>query len=163
VYYKYDLHYVWEDKSPELKEEIVDFWIEEKAIPQREIAEKRVDEVCLIARDAENKIISVNTVYKQYSPELKNYFYYYRTFVCPRARKYNVIGEMLFNTIDRLEERFAEKIDNETIGIFLEVENKDLKKRFNQAIWPSSNFVYVGTNQKGDHLRVHYFKNALIS
>ncbi len=161
--YRYSLQNVWEDKDEQLKEEIIDFWLSENAIPERKIAEQRVNQVFFVVRDEDNKIIGVNTAYKAFNKQLNNHLYYYRTFICPKGRKYNMIGEMLFKTMDWLETRFIEKKDIEAVGILLEVENEQIKTRLNQAVWPTAQFYYIGKNQRGDHLRVHYFKDARIS
>ncbi len=151
-------------KSPlESKKKLFTSGLSEKAIHLREIAEKRVEQVFFVARDLEKKIVGVNTVYKQYNHQLDNYLYYYRTFISPRARTFQMTGEMMSKTKDYLEAHFVDNTDTEAIGMFLEVENEALKKKLNQAIWPMSKFVYIGKNKRGDHLRVYYFKNALIA
>jgi len=157
------LENVWEEKSEEIKKEIIAFWLAEKAIQSRQEAEQRVDQVFFVVRDSDKKIIGINTVYKIYNQQLENYFYYYRTYISPKARKFQMIGNMLFKTRDFLESRFIDKTDTQTIGMFLEIENEDIKNKLNLAIWPDSKFVYIGKNQQGDHLRVYYFKHAKIS
>lgn len=161
--YEYDIQNVWKDKTGELKEEIIDFWLSEKAIGSRDMAEKRVDEVFFTARNKEGGIVGVNTAYKKYNRQLENRFYYYRTFIAPEARKSSVMGEMFNSLMNFLISRFENKEDTEAIGVLLEVENEFLKKRLNQAVWPGNNFVYIGKNERGAHLRVSYFPNALIS
>ena len=160
--YQYHLENVWENKSAEIKEEIINFWLSEKVITEQS-AKQRVNQVFIVCRDLEDKIIGVNTLYKQYNVQLNNYFYYYRTYISPKARKSQMVVDMMLVARDYLEARYVNKQETETIGLFLEVENKDLKERLNQAIWPGSKFIYIGENQRGDHLRVYYFKNALIS
>jgi hypothetical protein len=160
--YPYYLDNVWEHKDPEVREEIIRFWLFEKVLPEEQ-ARQRVDQVFLIARDTENKIVGINTVYKQYNEQLENFFYYYRTYIAPRARKLQMTGEMMLEVKDYLEARYIDNSDTEVIGMFLEVENEAIKKQLNQAIWPGINFVYIGKNQRGDHLRVYYFKNALLT
>ena len=158
----YYLKNVWENKDPEVREEIIRFWLSEKVLPEEQ-ARQRVNQVFLIARDTVDNIVGINTVYKQYNKQLENFFYYYRTYVTPRARKFQMTAEMMLEVKDYLEDRYIDKIDTEVIGMFLQVENETIKKKLNLAVWPGINFVYIGKNQRGDHLRVYYFKNALLT
>ena len=160
--YHYSLINVWNNKSPELTQEIIDFWLSEKVISEPD-ARQRVNQVFIIARDQEGEIIGVNTIYKQYNTQLDNLLFYYRTYISPRARGSQIALEMMLATRDYLEARYDDTREADAIGILLEVENKKLQKRLNQAIWPGSNFVYIGKNKRGYHMRVYYFKNALIS
>ncbi len=160
--YQYRLENIWENKTPQVKEEIIDFWISEEALTEQ-LAHERVNQVLLVARNVDNSIIGINSVYRQHNKQLDNDFYYYRTFIAQRARGSQIVVEMLLETRDYFEIRYIDKRETEAIGILLEVENDDLKMRLNQAIWPGSNFVYIGKNKRGDHVRIYYFKNALIS
>lgn len=160
--FPYYLENIWLNKDSEVKEEIIRFWLSEQVLSEEQ-ANWRVNQVFLLARDPDTKIVGVNTVYKQYNKQLENLFYYYRTYVTPRARKLQMTAEMLLAARDYLEARFIDKTDTKAIGMLLEIENEAIKKRLNEAIWPVSNFVYIGKNQRGDHLRVYYFKNALIN
>jgi hypothetical protein len=135
--YPYTLENVWENKDPEVREEIIRFWLSERVLSEQQ-ARQRVDQVFLVARDLDTNIVGLNTVYKQNSRQLDNYFYYYRTYVSPRARKLQMTAEMLLEARDYFEARYVDKTDTEAIGMFLEVENELIKKKLNQAIWPVS-------------------------
>ncbi len=160
--YQYRLENVWKHKSTEIQESIITFWISEGILSAQQ-ARQRVNQVFMVALDMEERIIGVNTVYKQHNQQLKNHLYYYRTFISPKGRKSQIVVDMLLAAKDYLEARYLDNKDTEVIGIFLEVENAKLKNRLKQAIWPGSNFIYIGENQRGNHLRVYYFKNAMIA
>ena len=42
-----------------------------------------------------------------------------------------------------------------------EVENEGLKRHFDDALSLPTDFTFIGENQRGDHVRVHYFPGAL--
>jgi hypothetical protein len=42
------------------------------------------------------------------------------------------------------------------------VENERLMKVRTEAIWRGSRMVYIGNTKSGKHIRVYYFKKALI-
>ena len=52
---------VWEEKSDELARELIQFWIDHKALEQAE-AERRVDQVAMVVRDAAGTLVAVSTV-----------------------------------------------------------------------------------------------------
>ncbi|MFZ5562526.1 MAG: hypothetical protein ACOZBW_00625 [Thermodesulfobacteriota bacterium] len=161
---EYLLENVWENKAPELKNEIIEFWMKHNALPNREIAQERVRQVFCIGRDGANHALAgLGTVYEKYNPQLENSFYYYRSFVAPEHRRSLLATNILLHTRDFLENAFIKKDLTKCIGMFMEVENEALQKLRNQAVWPYSGFVYIGKNEKGYHLRVYYFKGALIS
>ena len=38
---------------------------------------------------------------------------------------------------------------------------KLVKRHFDDALWLPTDFTSIGENQRGDHVRVHYFPGAL--
>ena len=159
----YRLENVWENKTAMLKEEIINFWLHVRALQTREEAEDRVDQVIVIIRYTDNTIAAVSTVYKQFNKQLYHNFYYFRCFVSKEHRRNNLSAVLIVNVRDFLNERFISKKNTDVIGMFLVIENEALKKNRNEAIWPNSQFVFVGKNDRGDHLRVCYFNGARIS
>ncbi len=159
----YRLENVWENKTVGLKEEIINFWLQVRALPTREEAENRVDQVIFVVRYTNNNIVAVSTVYKQFNKQLNNDFYYFRCFVGRGHRQYNLGAVLIVTARDFLNERFISKINTDVIGMFVVSENERINRKRNQAIWPYSEFIFVGKNDRGDHLRVFYFDGARIS
>ncbi|TNF36632.1 MAG: hypothetical protein EP312_00725 [Gammaproteobacteria bacterium] len=158
----YTLSNVWQAMTPELGEEITRFWLHHHALPSEDAARKRLPQVCLIARNPQGKLIGISTAYKQHNKQLDNYFYYMRAFVEPDSRDLD-IGRVFTRGIrDFFEERFIRGEDQEAIGIFLEIENPFFKRHRREAILSDTGFIFVGKNERGDHLRVYYFQGAQI-
>jgi hypothetical protein len=159
----YDITNVWIQKTPELAKEIINFWIKEKALPSVEAAQKRVEQVILIARDNSGNITAVSSVYEKFNIQLENFFYYYRTFVSQSMRKSRLGITMLLEMRDYLETAYINRKKTRAIGIILEIENNALQAYKNEAVWPETKFVFIGKNDKGAHVRLYYFKDAKIS
>ncbi|MFP4445449.1 MAG: hypothetical protein ACLFPD_04290 [Desulfosudaceae bacterium] len=153
---------VWEDKSEDLKNEIINFWLASEAMP-RDMALERVDQVFCTGRDSTGRIVGVGTVYPRFNKHLENSFYVYRTFVAPDHRRELLAVNLLKFTRDRLEKEFVSGKNTRCVGMMVVVTNDQLKKYRNQAVWPHTGFVYIGKNSRGDHVRVYYFKGARIS
>jgi hypothetical protein len=50
--------------------------------------------------------------------------------------------------------------DRRGIGLLFEVENEGLKRIFPEARWMPTDFLCIGENQRGDHVRVHHFPDV---
>ncbi len=159
---KYVFQNVWEDKTEDLQKEIIEFWVGHGALP-REQATERVKQVFCVGRDKSGKIAGVGTVYPQFNRQLENSFYYYRSFVAPDHRQDLLATNLLNFTSNALNDAFIKGINTRCIGMILEVENEYLKNHWNQGAWPYTGFIYIGKNNRGDHVRVLYFEDARIS
>ncbi|MEM7114422.1 MAG: hypothetical protein AAF614_18450 [Chloroflexota bacterium] len=158
----YTLTNVWENKSDALKEEIVNFWLRERALGSREQAAGRVNQVAMIARDSFGELVGICTVYPRRHPQLRHNFYHFRTFVGAMHRQNLIAAQFAVQTRDYFNDRFVAGHDQHIIGILVEAENEILKTKHTLAIWPHSGMVFVGYNQRGDHIRVFYFDGARI-
>jgi hypothetical protein len=84
--------------------------------------------------------------------------WYYRAFVARAHRKSNVAATLAMTgrtTRGRLRQRRGHACG----GAIYEVENEGLKRHFDDAL--PTDFTFLGENQRGDHVRVHYFPGAL--
>ncbi len=159
--YKYQN--VWQVIDQALAEEIITFWLAHKALPNREMAKKRVQQVAVVARNSQDEIVGITTAYEQFSEHLENYFFFVRAFVVESARRSSVASDIVNQLKANMEEAAEDGKLGRCIGLYMEVENKQLQALRNQAVWPATKFVYVGKNARGDHLRVYYFDGAKIS
>lgn len=158
----YTLQNVWEEKPDALKEEIVDFWLRERALSSREQGEGRVAQVVFVARDSFGEIAGICTVYPRQNPQIKHIFYHFRTFVAAAHRRNLLAARFAVETRDFFNDRFVAGHNPEIIGMMVEAENEALKTKHTQAVWPYSGMVFIGYNQRGDHVRVYYFDGAHI-
>lgn len=159
---EYVIKNVWEEKTEDLQKEIINFWVAHGALTQEQAAE-RVKQVFCVGREQSGNIAGVGTVYIKYNEQLENSFYYYRSFVAPDHRSNQLATSLLNFTRENLNEAFVKGVNTRCIGMLVEVENEMLKNYWNQAVWPYTGFVYIGKNQRGDHVRVYYFEGARIS
>jgi len=63
---------------------------------------------------------------------------------------------------ERLDERYASGEDTRAGGMLFEVESQVLQRYYNRALWHPTDFNFIGENERGDHVRVHYFPGAEI-
>ncbi len=153
---------VWNRVSPDLRREVVQFWMAKNALSIQEEAEERAEQVVFIVRDLVRQIVGLCTAKKMFSERLNNFVYFYRTMIDPSYQRSGLAFDLLIKTRDFLETRFTQGIERESIGILLTVENEDINATFRKAIWPRTGFVFIGFNRNGHQVRVYYFKDAEI-
>jgi len=153
---------VWNRVSPDLRREIVHFWMAKNALSIQEEAEERAGQVVLVVRNLVRQIVGLCTAKKMFSERLNNFIYFYRTMIDPDYRRYGLALDLLIKTRDFLETQFTKGIEKEAIGILLTLENKDINATFRKAIWPRTGFVFIGFNRNGHQVRAYYFKGAEI-
>ena len=66
----FEITSVWKNITPELEAELVDFWIDNKAIADKKQAALRSKQVVCIAREDGGKIVGVSTAHPRVIPQI---------------------------------------------------------------------------------------------
>ena len=143
-------------------EDVIRLWEREGAIAGPGEATRRVGEVRLVAVDPDGALAAVSSVYLQRNEQLRMTLWHYRTFVAASQRMSNLAAQLIFRNRDQLEERFVSGEDTRAPGMLFELENEGMRAYFNKALWLPADFTFIGENQLGDHVRVHYFPDATV-
>lgn len=154
----------WQKMSPNLIQEVVAFWENNKMIKPGFSSEERARQAVLILRDADTKaIVGLSTAgivtYKQLN---SNNFYLYRSIILPGYRHPGLTSKVIVETRDLLEAYNKKEGNNFCKGILTFVENPRIQQFRREAIWPASKMAYIGMDKEGRHIRVYYFKGATI-
>jgi hypothetical protein len=153
---------VWMKVDKGLLNEIVDFWQSNKMLsPQVDPIERALNVVLTIRH--ENKIVGLtSTDLIRFQQLNNNVFYLFRMAVLPPYRVPGIESKAIVETREILEAFAAGQSTNKAIGMLTFVENPQLLAKRNEAVWPASKAVYIGTDKQGRHIRVCYFKGARI-
>jgi hypothetical protein len=150
---------VMHSENGALAEEVKALWRKHSIISEPEMGE-RVAELAVIARHADGRLAGLTTVKKTQVHLLNdNYFYELRCFVDPSFRQPALDTQLVVRTKQFLEDLKSE--GKPAIGLIMVVENPVLK-RWTKAVWAGADFYFAGFTTKGHHLRVSYFKSAVI-
>ena len=146
------------------EQDVIDFWVREDAMPE-EVARKRVGEVGVVAIEA-GTLVAVSTVYLRHSERLRAQMWHLRAFVATEHRRSALAAHLVRENRQRLEDAYVSGEDTRAPGILMEVENPVLKA-WNDAVWEvdwsaGKRYVFIGENEKGDHVRVYYFQGATL-
>ena len=156
------LENVWKQITPDIKEEVIQFW-EKNSVPlTKQEAETRSQQVVFIAKNIKHHIIGVCSVNRIFIKNMNNYFYYFRTMVDPLFRRMGLAVRFTLETRNFFNSLFIDGKDRSCIGMYIVAESELLNQNIRQAVWPRTGFVFVGFNQKGQQMRVFYFQDAEI-
>lgn len=141
-------------------DDVLAMWASEQAIPDEAEARRRVHEVQMVALGPVGDVAGVSTAYLQRNPQLRLDLWYYRTYVARPHRHSNLAAQLIFRTRDLIEERHARGQERRAEGILFELENPGMRAYFNRGLWLPANFLFISENERGAHVRVHYFADA---
>jgi hypothetical protein len=153
---------VWGAVTPELREEVISLWLAENALPNREACEARVGELVAVGRDPDGRVAAISTAYRRFNAMLDCTLLYMRFFVAEHARQSGIGLSALTAVVAFFDAKYEAGEETLAAGMFLVIENEMLMRVRNQGLWPETRFVYVGKNDAGHHLRVHFFDGARV-
>ncbi len=136
-----------------LARELVDFWIDNKAIQNPQRAKARVPQVALIARNSAGRLAGVSTVYISMLNRNQRY-YFYRMFIQPTDR---VSGMMRFMTLRTRDYLRGLKVEDKPQGMAIVTENRKLMDRGMRREFERAGFTCLGKTPKGFDLWISEF------
>lgn len=141
-------------------DDVIAMWTREGAIRDEEEARRRVGEVAAVATH-DGELVGVATAYVEHNAQLGMDLWYFREFVAEAHRASRVGWSLTLVTREHLAQQFVGGHDTRASGMLMEVENEGLKEHMDYAYWAAVDFTFIGENERGDHVRVHYFPGAL--
>jgi hypothetical protein len=142
-------------------EDVLALWARESVVADA-AAERRIDQVELVAIADDGEVAGVSSVYLDRSPRLRMDMWHYRTFVASGYRHGSLAAQLLLRNLARLEERYVSGADRRGAGMIFELQNEALMRSLNTAVWPRSGFMFLGETPHGTHVRVRYFEGARV-
>ena len=156
------LHNFWKSDLADVRDQVTDLWRLHGG-PVGEEAERRLEQIVFVVRTQEGRVVGLSTAFKAYVKQLRNYFFVFRLMIAPDYRIPGLTSRLLVSTRDFLESVSRNEPSAVPIGLLTLVQNPDLKKNRNEAVWPASKMVYIGNSPEGHHIRVYYFEHARIA
>ncbi|MGQ0699255.1 MAG: hypothetical protein ACT4PZ_13540 [Panacagrimonas sp.] len=160
---QYELTNLWEAPSEALRQDVIRFWVAERALPLEVDIAARAAQVLLLARDQTGAIAGVCTAYNAVHPRIEHLMFHFRAFIAPQARRQNLARTLTLAAQKYLETHNQRLPPQEkALGLIMEVEATVLKTSpvTRQACWPSTQMQFIGRTPGGAHLRVWYFEDA---
>jgi hypothetical protein len=144
---QYRIDPVFGSITPQLRGELVQFWLDEGALPDANAAWARTDEVVCIARDPAEAIASVNTVYLAALQGPDDLHYYYRMFARPQDR----LLELATGMVRACREFLAASPlrDPRARGVLIVAENPKLQSPAGRRLLAGRGWSLVGKTARG--------------
>ena len=151
---------VWKDITPALLAELVGLWRNNHAIPDPVRAAQRARQAVCIARDETGAICGVGTAIVRVPPRLRQPVYYYRQFFAPHVRGRRLAVPFFNRARQVLREYNAGLAAPESLGVLLELENRQLAAHYTRAWEPAADSAFIGYSPRGLPLRMSWFEDA---
>jgi len=142
------------------RDDVIAFWGREGAVAE-DARESRADEVILAGVERGERVVAASTAYVEQSERLGMEMWHVRVGVGREHRRSSLAIHLAIRGRELLAERFA--AGQGPPGIVYEVENTGLRAHHNQAHWLHTDFTFIGLNDAGAHVRVHYFPGATVA
>jgi hypothetical protein len=142
-------------------DDVLALWSREGVVAD-EVARRRIDQVQLVAVADGSEVVGVSSTFLERRPRLGVELWNYRTFVASGYRHSSLAAQLLFGNLELLERRFVSGEDTRAQGLLFELENEDVMRGLNVAVWPQTGYTFIGENTRGSHVRVRYFPGAKI-
>lgn len=155
-----DIIPVWKNVGCELSAELIDLWVRTQAIPDVAKAAARATQAVCVGRDAHGAICAVGTAVVRVLPRLRQPMYYYRQFFSPELRGCKQAIPFFNHARQLLQDHNAALPEPESLGVLLELENRQLAMHYNRAHEPAADSTFIGYSPNGLQLRVSYFEDA---
>ncbi len=151
---------IWKKISPELSQEIIEFWSAENALPKTEKPELRAQQAVIAMRDENGKIAAVCTSVVRVTPRLRQPLYFYRTFCAVEHRGHHTVQAMVQEAKKVLAAYNQNLQPPEAIGVMVELENSQLVSQYGKAHHVATNFTFVGYSMREHPIFVYYFEDV---
>ena len=153
---------VWKQVTPELADELVAFWLENKALGDEASARQRTEQAICVARDENGKLQGVSTGVIRVLPRLRQPMYYYRQYFSREMRGRSQFLPFYLQSKQVLQDYNAALKPAESIGILLELGNGKLAAAYAHAYEKAFDVTFIGYSPSGLELRVSYFETAVL-
>ena len=154
---------MWRKSHSDIAEEIIALWKQLNPDMSENDAAQRLTQLVYVAKNENNQVVGIATAFKSHIKQLNNYLYAFRVMIVPAYRIPGLATKLTVMTRDFLEGIHHEESTDRCIGIITLIENEGMKLARREAVFPDSGLTYIGNTANGSHIRVYYFKGALIS
>ena len=124
---------VWKQVTPELAQELMAFWRDNKAIGDDAAAAARALQAVCIARDEAGTLCGVGTAVVKVLPRLRQPMHYYRQYFAKSLRGHHQELPFYLRAKQVLQDYNAARERPESLGILLEVENGKIAAAYRRA------------------------------
>lgn len=140
------IFWVWQQVTPLLRQQLVDFWRENGAIQDPFEAWRRSFEVTCVALNEAQQIIGVSSVYSGHGPGAP--YWFYRTFIREDCRDVGLAPRIFACTHEQLALAYRDEVQA-PVGMMVVSENPKLETPAGIRISQRAGLQHLGYNEQG--------------
>lgn len=145
---------VWKKVDDAIAKQVIEYW---KDAGFGTVPDERAQQIVVIARNENSKIMGISTTASVFVPSFKNKMYVFRASLHPEFRMPGLLEYITTESLKHLEATYKDN-DPECIGVLAKIESPQLKKH--RTIHARTGLNFVGFAEDGDPLRAYFFKRA---
>lgn len=157
----YDMRFCLGELTQAERDELATYLQNEGALPDAVEAKARAAHTAAVVRDENGVLIAQLALEPRYVEQLDNRFWVVTAYVSREHRHSALSRQMNVFVCNNMEQRFLAGDSPDIIGLFMVVQTRSFKNLRNDAVTPHG-FVFIGRNERGDNMRVYYFRGANI-
>lgn len=152
-FHNYKIYDIHQNKTPEIRAAIIEFWQRNRILPPGVDPAQRVDQVVLVSIHESGHIAGVTTVYQEdlrhigCDDSFGKKYYFYRMFIQPRDRVPRMMDFMLKMTFDVLQ---SIKMPDKPEGLIVVFENRKASRRGVRRVIEKLGFIQIATDPRGN-------------
>ena len=152
----------WLLRDPAIERDVLAFWREEQFLPSVADAAMRLKDICVVAYDGA-RIIAVLEARLRVLQMVRSRIAMLRLAVSPAMRQSRLATEMIPVGQRVLEQWSVENPQEKLMGTGCIVQTKVADQKLRQPVWPQSSLMVINYTQKGEQMRLAWFKHATLS
>lgn len=140
------IFWVWQQVTPALRQQLVDFWRDNGALQSSSEAWRRTFEVACVAMDDMGEITGVSSVYCPHGPCAP--YWFYRTFIRKDCRDVGLAPRIFACTHAQLALTYRDEV-SAPVGMMVVSENPKLETPAGIRISQRAGLQHLGYNEHG--------------
>jgi len=160
---EFEFRPAWCLDDPKIMEDAKEFWRNLKVLAPAEI-ERRASEL-IAAAYLDDKLVAVSTANFGMVEHLRARFAMYRCAVAPEYRRHHLSYQISGFSVGVLEKWALENPHEQIMGVAAIIQASQYKSgKQREPMWPEYdlNLNFVGYTNRGEQIRVAWFKHALL-
>jgi hypothetical protein len=151
----------WDRGDFALETAALAFWRGTDLLPATVDQQARARQLSAVAFLGDD-VIGVSTLVIRMIPQVRAKLAMFRCAVAPQHRRLGVAAMLAVRSRDLVEVWARGRPEHELKGMGCVVQGAELAEKKTQAVWPLSGLALVGYNNRGEQIRVVWFKNAQV-
>ena len=157
VFKNHRIFWVWQQVTPALRQQLIDFWDSNGAIQDPFEAWRRTFEVACVALNEAGQVVGISSVYGAYGAGAP--YWFYRTFIREDCRDVGLAPRIFACTHEQLALMYSDEAQA-PVGMMVVSENPKLETPAGIRVSQRAGLLHLGYNEHGQSVWHLLFRQA---